>query len=69
MALWGFSRESNQNASGANTVAGILKGYRPLPQSQGIAHSYDAPGDSAGNTEICSQWFEADRGFIQVAHI
>lgn len=41
MALWGFSRESNQVASGANTVAGILKGYRPLPQSSGIGHSYD----------------------------
>jgi len=35
MALWGFSRESGQVASGANTVAGILKGYRPLPQSSG----------------------------------
>jgi hypothetical protein len=35
MALWGFSRESGQVASGANTVAGILKGYRPLPQATG----------------------------------
>ena len=35
MALWGFSRESNQVASGANTVAGIVKGYRPLPQASG----------------------------------
>jgi hypothetical protein len=35
MALWGFSRESTQVASGANTVAGIVKGYRPLPQASG----------------------------------
>ena len=35
MALWGFSRESGQVASGANTVAGIVKGYRPLPQVSG----------------------------------
>jgi hypothetical protein len=47
MALWGFSRESNQVASGANTVAGILKGYRPLPQSSGVGHSFD--NDGAGN--------------------
>lgn len=41
MALWGFSRESTQVASGANTEAAIKKGYRPLPQSQGIGHSFD----------------------------
>jgi len=35
MALWGFRRESTQVASGANTVAGIVKGYRPLPQASG----------------------------------
>ena len=35
MALWGFSRESTQVASGANTVAGIIKGYVPLPESSG----------------------------------
>ena len=35
MALWGFSRESNQVASGANTLASIVKGYRPLPQVSG----------------------------------
>ena len=35
MALWGFSRESTQSAAGANTVAGIVKGYRPLPQASG----------------------------------
>jgi hypothetical protein len=28
MALWGFSRESTQLASGANTVAGRVKGYQ-----------------------------------------
>jgi len=52
MALWGFSRESTQNAAGANTVAGILKGYRPLPQSGGIAHSYDTPGDGANKRNV-----------------
>jgi len=52
MALWGFSRESTQVASGANTVAGIVKGYRPLPQSFGIGHSYDAPGDSANKRNV-----------------
>ena len=35
MALWGFSRESTQVASGANTVAGIIKGYVPLPEASG----------------------------------
>lgn len=35
MPLWGFSRESTQVASGANTVAAIVKGYRPLPQASG----------------------------------
>jgi len=35
MALWGFSRESTQVASGANTEASIRKGYRPLPQASG----------------------------------
>lgn len=49
MPLWGFSRESTQVASGANTVAGILKGYRPLPQSSGIAHSYDDVGGGQAN--------------------
>ena len=27
--LWGFNRESNQVAAGANTVAGRVKGYQP----------------------------------------
>jgi hypothetical protein len=49
MALWGFSRESNQVASGANTVAAIVKGYRPLPQSEGTAHSYDIEGGGQAN--------------------
>jgi len=44
MALWGFSRESNQVASGANTVAGIVKGYRPLPQVSG-SEEPDAGGN------------------------
>jgi len=49
MALWGFSRESNQVASGANTVAGIVKGYRPLPQSSGIGHSFETEGGGFAN--------------------
>jgi hypothetical protein len=49
MALWGFSRESNQVASGANTVAGIVKGYRPLPQSSGIGHSFETLGGGFAN--------------------
>ena len=49
MALWGFSRESTQVSSGANTVAGILKGYRPLPQSSGVAHSFDDAGGGQAN--------------------
>jgi len=49
MALWGFSRESNQVASGANTVAAIVKGYRPLPQSQGLGHSFDTEGGGYAN--------------------
>jgi hypothetical protein len=47
MALWGFSAEGSQVASGANTVAGILRGQRPLPQSGGVGHSFDNEG--AGN--------------------
>jgi hypothetical protein len=35
MPLWGFSRESTQVASGANTVAAIVKGYKPQPQKSG----------------------------------
>ena len=49
MALWGFSRESTQVASGANTVAGIVKGYRPLPQSSGIGHSFETEGGGFAN--------------------
>ena len=49
MALWGFSRESTQVASGANTEAGIRKGYRPLPQSGGIGHSFDTEGGGYAN--------------------
>ena len=47
MALWGFSRESTQVASGANTEAAIRKGYRPLPISAGISHSFDDAGGTA----------------------
>jgi hypothetical protein len=46
MALWGFGQESTQVASGANTEAGMKAGFRPLPTSSGIGHSYD--GQSGG---------------------
>ena len=50
MPLWGFSRESTQVASGANTEAALKKGYRPLPTSGGVGHSYDLPdGGSYAN--------------------
>jgi hypothetical protein len=35
MALWGFGAEGGQNAAGANTEAGIKRGYRPLPMMSG----------------------------------
>lgn len=52
MALWGFSRESTQTATGANTEAGMKAGYRPLPMSDGIGHSYDATG---GLTDLANK--------------
>jgi hypothetical protein len=52
MALWGFSRESTQTASGANTEAGMKAGFRPLPMSDGIGHSYDATG---GLTDLANK--------------
>ena len=52
MALWGFSRESTQNASGSNTVAGIVKGYRPLPQKAGA----NQPGDgNNGDIQVANK--------------
>jgi len=52
MALWGFSAEGSQVASGANTVAGILRGQRPLPQSSGVGHSYDIDGSIANKRNV-----------------
>ena len=49
MPLWGFGAEGSQVASGANTVAGIIRGYRPLPQSGGIGHSFDTEGGGYAN--------------------
>ena len=49
MALWGFGAEGGQNAAGANTEASIKRGYRPLPQSGGIGHSFDAEGGGYAN--------------------
>lgn len=33
MSSWGFGRESTQVASGANTAAGIVKGFQPFVQA------------------------------------
>lgn len=49
MALWGFGAEGGQNAAGANTEASIRRGYRPLPQSGGIGHSFDTEGGGYAN--------------------
>jgi hypothetical protein len=49
MALWGFGAEGSQVASGANTVAGIIRGFRPLPQSGGLGHSFDTEGGGYAN--------------------
>ena len=51
MALWGFSRESGQVASGANTVAAIVKGYRPLPQVSGTGED----GATAGAIQVANK--------------
>jgi hypothetical protein len=49
MALWGFGAEGGQNAAGANTEASIRRGYRPLPQSGGLGHSFDTEGGGYAN--------------------
>ena len=33
MSSWGFGRESTQVASGANTAAGIVKGFQPFVEA------------------------------------
>jgi hypothetical protein len=50
MALWGFSRESTQPYHGANTEAGIRKGYRPLP----VASGAEEPNES-GNIQFANK--------------
>ena len=52
MPLWGFGAEGSQLASGANTVAGILRGQRPLPQSGGVGHSFDIDGAIANKRNV-----------------
>jgi hypothetical protein len=52
MPLWGFGAEGSQVASGANTVAGILRGQRPLPQSGGVGHSFDIDGSIANKRNV-----------------
>lgn len=34
MPAWGFNRESTQSAAGANTVAGLVKGFQPFYEAQ-----------------------------------
>ena len=52
MPLWGFRAEGSQVASGANTVAGIVRGQRPLPQSGGVGHSFDIDGAIANKRNV-----------------
>jgi hypothetical protein len=52
MPLWGFGAEGSQLASGANTVAGIVRGQRPLPQSGGVGHSFDIDGAIANKRNV-----------------
>jgi hypothetical protein len=61
MALWGFSRESNQVASGANTVAGIVKGYRPLPVASG------SQADGTTNIQVANKRnvIATDKGWVR----
>jgi hypothetical protein len=48
MSNWGFSRESTQVASGANTVAGIKAGYQPFAQADALASKRNVIATSKG---------------------
>jgi hypothetical protein len=48
MSNWGFSRESTQVASGANTVAGIKAGYQPFAQADTLASKRNVIATSKG---------------------
>lgn len=48
MSNWGFSRESTQVASGANTVAGIKAGYQPFAQADTQASKRNVIATSKG---------------------
>ena len=52
MPLWGFGAEGSQVASGANTVAGIVRGYRPLPQSSGMSAQGADFGDGPNKRNV-----------------
>ena len=48
MTQWDFKRESNQPATGANTVAGILKGYQPFAATTNMAEKRNVIATTAG---------------------
>ena len=48
MSSWGFNRESTQNASGANTVAGIKAGYQPFASADTVASKRNVVATSKG---------------------
>ena len=48
MSAWGFNRESNQSASGSNTVAGYVKGNQPFYEGQHIASKRNVIATNVG---------------------
>ena len=48
MSTWGFGQESGQVATGANTVAGIVKGFQPHYEADGMASKRNVIVTSAG---------------------
>ena len=54
MSSWGFGRESTQVAAGANTVAGIKKGFQPFYQ--------------AGNEASKRNVIVTDKGWVRREH-
>ena len=48
MSSWGFSKEGGQVASGANTVAGIVRGFQPFYEATHMASKRNVIATSAG---------------------
>jgi len=48
MSAWGFSRESGQVASGANTTAGLVKGFQPYAEAHHIASKRNVIATNVG---------------------